>query len=152
MSEAYFELRAEFKDRAFRDKAIEYMMGEGPAFEDEVEASFHKLYLALEDIESPMDFNKIGNSGLVAYFEIFGGEAMFEARDYMESWAKGGATEIYGYYADDDEVEVYWTYNDSEIRTLYEALSNDAIDNVLWSLEEGERLEKVIELYQVNKL
>jgi hypothetical protein len=152
MSEAYFELRAEFKDRAFRDKAIEYMMGKGPAFEDEVEASFHKLYLALEDIESPTDFNKIGNSGLVAYFEIFGGEAIFEAQDYMESWAEGGATKIYGYYCDDDEVEVYWTFQDNEIRTLYEAFSNDAIDSKLWNLEEEERLSKVIELYEAGKL
>lgn len=152
MSEAFFELRISFDDRKMRDKAVEFMNGEGPPFEEEVDVSFQSLYSALEDIEFPSDIKKRSDFGLTAYFEIYGGGAMFEAQDYMEACAKGGANKIYGYYSDDDEVEIYWIYQDNEVRTLYEAFGIDEIDEILWDLDKEKRLEKVIELFEAGKI
>ena len=152
MPEADFELRIRFEDRHVRDRAVEFLSGQGPAFDEEVAAPFRTLYLALEDIELPSEIKKQGEYSLTAYFEIYGGEAMFEAQDYIDSFAKGGAKTIYGYYSDDDEVEIYWTFKDNEVQTLYEAHAVDEIDDILWNLDEEQRLEKVIALKETGRL
>jgi hypothetical protein len=152
MTEANFELIAKFKTSDLRDKAIEFLNDEGPAFEDEVEEHYRQLFVLMEDVDKPLDIKTVGECGLHAFFEVFGGDGIFNAQEYMETCDEAGATKIYGYFQDDEELELYWILKGGELTTIYTAYEDEEQDKVLWAFDDENRFKKVIELYEAGEL
>ncbi len=153
MSEAYLEVKVQFSSREFRDKAIEFLNDEGPTFEDEVEELFRPLFILQDEVKEPEEIEPIKDTTLFALFEVFGGEGIDNAQEYMESFDKCGATKIYGFFVDDEQTELGWIIQDHKLVTFYTGYEGDnETAELISDLDEEDKLDKLIELFESGEL
>ena len=157
MSETSLVIYCEFNSQKVRDAAKSFLVkGKGPDFEDEVEDVLRPLFLALEDIQYPDTISKSGKTGMFIIFDVLEVSDDHyeddEARKIMNKLATGDATKVYAYFYDDEEYAVYWTIEDGQVKKIFSPEENEAIDEIMFDLDDEKRLAKVVELYEAGRL
>jgi hypothetical protein len=152
MSEYVFELQVQFENKEYRDKAIEFLNDEGPTYEEEVEEKYQHMFELQDDVETPTEIFKVGDKSLKVIFDIYDSESVEVSNDYMEICASAGGKNIYGYLSDGGEGDEYFAIENDTVIILYTAMTDEKIDEELFEMDEENRLKRVIELYQDDKL
>lgn len=152
MSEAYFELRLFFRDEQCRDLAVDFINGDGPAFEEEVEDQYKDLFRTCEQIDLPDEMEPLENSGLLAAFELFGSEALIMAENYLDQCSAQGIIEAFAIFADDEDNVTAWAISRDSQKVIYQRDHDSNLDDELVGLDHREQLSKLIDLFDSGKL
>ena len=148
MSEAYFELRLFFRDAQTRDLAMDFINGDGPAFEEEVEDLFKALFQACEQIDLPDEMELLGNSGLLLTFELFGADAWFMAERYLDQCQAEGIIEAFAIFADDEDSVIAWAVSGDSRKIIYQKDHDNKLDDDLMFLDHRKQLSRLIDLFR----